>query len=175
MVPYNFEEVPRARYDTRAAPHAGARSSVAIAKTLSPGTGSSLSEKLNNPRPTTVHRKPVRIEGHDSRLRKVADMSNAKGAALKATDLGPNKKVKTSRDPPDHVVATTKTKGVPHPKETKITGDHFRGRRARTHGVSRPPDEFIRKLRKTLTARSLAKESTRTRWGHRSQERPLGL
>jgi len=39
-----------------------------------------------------------------------------------------------------------------------------------THSMSRPLDEFIGKRRKTLTVRSLAEGSTRTRWRHPSQE-----
>lgn len=64
----------------------------------------------------------MHVEGHDSRLRKVADMSNAKGAALKATNLGPNKKVKTSRDPPDNVRGNNQSERRTPPQRNQNNG-----------------------------------------------------
>ncbi|KAK5097702.1 hypothetical protein LTR24_002169 [Lithohypha guttulata] len=116
--------------------------------------GSGLPEKFKSPRGTMVYTKPVRVEGHDSRLKKVADNSDAKGAGFATRGLGPNKELKAPRDPPDHVHGNNQTGRRTPPQNNQNDGGPFRGIRARTHGVSKPHDELIGKRRKTLTDNS---------------------
>ncbi|KAK5329435.1 hypothetical protein LTR70_000584 [Exophiala xenobiotica] len=119
--------------------------------------GSGLPEKFKSPRGTMVYTKPVRVEGHDSRLKKVADNSDAKGAGFATRGLGPNKELKAPRDPPDHVHGNNQTGRRTPPQNNQNDGGPFRGIRARTHGVSKPHDELIGKRRKTLTEELLAR------------------
>lgn len=116
MVLYSFEEEPGGTIRHRAAPHAGARFSLASK------VGSGLPEKFNSPRGTIVHTKPVRVEGHGSRLKKVADNSNTKGAAFATRGLGRNKEVKAPHDPPDHVRGNNRTERRTPPQRKQKYG-----------------------------------------------------